>query len=84
MPDKRFRYLLEKYHQDVPGCAPWPRINLFSEEDLRADLAVTNELRDEYGMNTPEGAIGGGVIGGWIAQALRMRPRLLQYPAGLI
>jgi hypothetical protein len=35
-------------------------------------------------MNTPDGAIGGGVIGGWLAQALRMRPARLQYPAGLV
>lgn len=43
-----------------------------------------NELRDEYDTNTTEGAIGGGTIGGWIAQALRVRPALLQYPTGLI
>ncbi len=84
MADQRFLYLLEKYRQEVPGYAPWPRINTFSDEDLRADLAVAHELRDEHGMNTSDGAVGGGVIGGWIAQALRMRPRLLQYPAGLI
>jgi hypothetical protein len=58
------------------------RISTFSDEDLRADLVVAHELRDEYGMNTSDGAVGGGVIGGWIAQALRMRPRLLQYPVG--
>jgi len=80
MTDQRFPYLLAKYAQEVPGYAPWPRINTISDDDLRADLAVAHELRDEYGMNTSDGAVGGGVIGGWIAQALRMRPQLLQYP----
>jgi hypothetical protein len=45
---------------------------------------VAHALRDEHGANTTEGAIGGGTIGGWIAQALRARPQLLQYPVGLI
>ncbi len=45
---------------------------------------MARALRDEYGMATSDGAIGGGVIGGWIAQALRMRPRMLRYPVGLI
>jgi hypothetical protein len=84
MADHRYLYLLEKYRQEIPGCAPWPRINTFSDDNLRADLTVAHELRDEYGTNTFDGAVGGGVIGGWIAQALRMRPRLLQYPAGLL
>lgn len=83
MADQRFLYLLEKYRQEFAGFAPWPLINTFSDDDLRADLAVAHELRDEYGMNTSDGAVGGGVIGGWIAQALRMRPHLLQYPVGL-
>ena len=84
MADKRFLYLLEKYRQEIPGCAPWLRINMLSDEELKADLEVAHELREAYGMNTTDGTIGGGVIGGWIAQSLRMRPRLLQYPAGLI
>jgi hypothetical protein len=82
MADQRFLYLLEKYCQEVPDHAPWPRINTVSDEDLRADLAVAHGLRDEHGMNTSDGAVGGGVIGGWIAQALRMRPRLLHIPPG--
>jgi len=45
---------------------------------------VAHALRDQYGTSTTEGAIGGGTIGGWIAQALRMRPRLVEHPAGLI
>jgi hypothetical protein len=84
MADKRFLYLLTKYRQEVAGYAPWPLINTFSDDELRTDLRVAHALRDEYSMNTTEGAIGGGIIGGWIAQALRMRPRLLQYPTGLI
>jgi hypothetical protein len=84
MADKRFLYLLGKYRQEVAGCAPWPLINTLSDEELKADLAVAHELRDEHGMNTSDGAVGGGVIGGWIAQALRARPHLLQYPVGLI
>ena len=47
-------------------------------------LEVAHSLRDEYGTSTTEGAIGGGTMDGWIGQALRMRPRLLAYPAGLI
>jgi len=84
MADQRYLYLLEKYPQEFPGYAPWPLINTFPDEGLRGDLAVAHELRDEYGTSTVEGAVGGGVIGGWIAQALRMRPSLLQYPDGLI
>jgi hypothetical protein len=84
MADQRFLYLLGKYRQEVPGCAPWPLINTFSDEDLRDDLAVAHALRNEYGMGTSDGAVGGGVIGGWIAQALRARPHPLQYPVGLI
>jgi hypothetical protein len=84
MADQRLHYLLGKYRQEVAGCAPWPLINTFSDQDLRDDLAVAHALRDEYGMTTPDGAVGGGVIGGWIAQALRARPHLLQYPVGLV
>lgn len=84
MADPRYLYPYDKYPQEVPGCGPWPLINTFSDEELRADLEVAHALRDEHGMSTTEGAIGGGTIGGWIAQALRMRPRLLAYPAGLI
>jgi hypothetical protein len=84
MADQRFLYLLGKYQQEVPGCAPWPLINTFSDDELKDDLTVAHELREEYGMNTYDGAVGGGVIGGWIAQALRARPSLLQYPVGLI
>jgi hypothetical protein len=82
--DQRFLYLLEKYRQEVPGYAPWPRINTFSDEELRTDLRMATELREARPTNTSESAVGGGVIGGWIAQALRMRPAMLQYPAGLI
>jgi hypothetical protein len=84
MADKRYPYLLGKYRQEVAGCGPWPLINTFSDDELKADLEVAHALRDEYGASTTEGAIGGGTIGGWIAQALRARPYLLQYPAGLI
>ena len=84
MVDKRYLYLLRKYPQEVPGSGPWPLINTFSNKELKADLAVAHELRDEYGAGTTEGAIGGGTIGGWIAQALRMRPRLLRYPVELV
>lgn len=82
MADQRFLYLHNKYWQEVAGCAPWPLIDTFFDEDLRDDLAVAHALRDEYGTSTTEGAIGGGTIGGWIAQALRARPQLLQYPSG--
>lgn len=82
--DDRYLYLLGKYRQEVPGCGPWPFINTLSDDELRADLDVAHALRDEYGPSTTEGAIGGGTIGGWIAQALRMRPSLLAYPTGLI
>lgn len=58
-------------------------MNTVSDEDLRADLRIAAELRETYGMNTSDGAVGGGVIGGWLAQALRMRPAMLQVPAGL-
>jgi hypothetical protein len=75
--------LLEKYPQEFAGYAPWPRISAVSDEELRADLEVSHELRATYGMNTYDGAVGGGVIGGWLAQALRMRPARLQCPAGL-
>lgn len=84
MADKRFLYLHKKYRQEAAGSGPWPFISTLSDDELRADLEVAHALRDEYGMTTTEGAIGGGTIGGWIAQALRMRPRLLQYPARLI
>ncbi len=84
MADKRYLYLLGKYPQEVPGCGPWPLINTLSDEALKDDLAVAHALRDEYDASTTEAAIGGGTIGGWIAQALRARPSLLQYPAGLI
>jgi hypothetical protein len=84
MADQRFVYLLGKYQQEVAGCAPWPRINTFSDDELEEDLTVAHELREEYGMNTYDGAVGGGVIGGWIAQALWARPHMLQYPVGLI
>jgi hypothetical protein len=82
MADQRFLYLLRKYPQDRPGCAPWSLINAVSDEDLQADLRIAAELRETYGMNTSDGAVGGGVIGGWLAQALRMRPAMLQVPAG--
>ncbi len=82
--DERYLYLHAKYRQEVPGCGPWPFINTLPDDELRADLEVAHALRDECGPSTTEGAIGGGTIGGWIAQALRMRPRLLAYPAGLI
>jgi hypothetical protein len=84
MADQRYLYLLRKYPQEVSGCGPLPLINTFSDEELGDDLAVALALRDEHGTNTTEGAIGGGTIGGWIAQALRARPQLLQYPVGLI
>ena len=84
MADQRYLYLLRKYPQERPGCGPWPLINTFSDDELRDDLTVAHALRDEYGMSTTEGAIGGGTIGSWIAQALRARPNLLQYPVGLI
>jgi hypothetical protein len=83
MADQRYLYLLGKYPQEVPGCGPWPLINTFSDEELKADLAVSQALRDEYDASTTEAAIGGGTIGGWIAQALRARPNLLQYPSRL-
>ena len=84
MADQRYRYLLGKYPQEVPGCGPWPLINTFSDEELREDLAVAHALRDEYGTSTVEAAIGGGTIGGWVAQALRARPQFLQYPTELM
>lgn len=69
-------------HQELRGCAPalpgqWPFMNTLSDDELRADLEVAHALRDQYGTSTTEGAIRGGTIGGWIAQALRVRPRLL-------
>jgi hypothetical protein len=82
--DRRYLYLHDKYPQEVPGCGPWPLINTFSDDELKADLGVAHALRDEYDTSTTEAAIGGGTIGGWIAQALRARPQLLQYPDGLI
>ena len=82
--DERYLYLHGKYRQEVPGCGPWPFINTLRDEELKDDLAVAHALRVEYGPSATEGAIGGGTIGGWIAQALRMRPHLLQYPVGLI
>lgn len=84
MVDQRYLYLLRKYPQEVPGSGPWPLTNTLSERELKADLEVAHSLRDEYGMSTTEGAIGGGTIGGWIAQALRVRPNLLRYPVGLL
>jgi hypothetical protein len=84
MADQRYLYLYGKYPQEVPGCGPWPLINTFSDEELKADLAVSQALRDEYDASTTEAAIGGGTIGGWIAQALRASPSLLQYPDGQI
>ena len=84
MADQRYLYLYGKYPQEVPGCGPWPLINTFSDEELKADLAIYHALRDEYDASTTEAAIGGGTIGSWIAQALRARPQLLQYPVGLI
>jgi hypothetical protein len=83
MADQRYLYLLQKYPQYRPGHAPWHLINPLSEDELRADIHIASELRDAYGMNTYEGAVGGGVIGGWLAQALRMRPDKLQVPAEL-
>ncbi len=82
MADQRFLYLLEKYRQEIPGHAPWPRINDCSDGELEADLRVAAELREEFPTNTYENAVGGGVIAGWLAQALRMRPDLLEYPTG--
>jgi hypothetical protein len=82
--DERFLYLLKKYPQEVAGRAPWPCINAIADEELRADLCIAAELRDSFPSNTYESAVGGGVIGGWLAQALRMRPAMLRYPAGLI
>jgi hypothetical protein len=82
--DQRYVYLHDKYRQERPGCGPWPFVNRLSDDELRTDLAVAHALRDEYDASTTEAAIGGGTIGGWIALALRMRPELLQYPAGLI
>jgi hypothetical protein len=35
MADSRLLYLLEKYPQEVAGCAPWPRINALSDEEIR-------------------------------------------------
>ncbi|MGO9761392.1 MAG: hypothetical protein ACLP1Q_09075 [Solirubrobacteraceae bacterium] len=84
MADQRYLYLLGKYPQEVPGYGPWPLINTYSDEELKDDLAVAHALRDEYDASTTEAAIGGGTIGGWIAQALRARPNLLQYPDGLV
>jgi hypothetical protein len=80
MADGRFLYLLDKYRQDMPGHAPWPRINVCSENELEADLHVAAELREQFPTDTYEHNVGGGVIAGWLAQALRMRPYLLQYP----
>jgi hypothetical protein len=82
--DPRYLYLHDKYRQERPGCGPWPFINTLPDDELRADLGVSQELRDEYDASTTEAAIGGGTIGSWIAQALRARPNLLQYPVGLI
>lgn len=82
--DRRYVYLHDKYRQERPGCGPWPFINTLEDDELKADLAIAHALRDEYDASTTEAAIGGGTIGGWIAQALRMRPYLLQYPDGMI
>jgi hypothetical protein len=82
--DERYLHLHAKYRQEVPGCGSWSFINTLPDDELRAELEVALALREEYGPSTTEGAIGGGTIGSWIGQALRARPYLLQYPAGLI
>jgi hypothetical protein len=57
-------------------------IELAFEREGR-ELAVSTTPGEFRPTNTSESAVGGGVIGGWIAQVLRMRPAMLQYPAGL-
>ena len=69
--ERNLQYLIQKYRQERAGFAPWPFINTLSEDDLRADLRLALTVPDSPG----------GVIGAWLAQALRMRPYLLQYPA---
>jgi hypothetical protein len=69
---RKLGYLIDKYRQERAGCAPWPFINTLSEDELRADLRIA--------LTIPEGV--GGVIGGWLGQALRMRPNMLRIPAG--
>jgi hypothetical protein len=72
MGDAQYLRLLQKYRQDRPG-PPWERINPMSDVELHDDLQVANALQETYGPNTLESVIGGGVIGGWIAQALMIR-----------
>jgi hypothetical protein len=66
------RDLIEKYQNERPGFALWRFINTLSGDEIRADL--------RFALTIPDGV--GGVIGGWLAQALRARPNMLQIPAG--
>jgi hypothetical protein len=68
---RKLNYLLDKFRQERPGMAPWPFINTLSDNELRRDLRIAQSV--------PDGP--GGVVAGWLAMALRMRPALLEYPA---
>jgi hypothetical protein len=64
--------LIQKYRNERAGFAPWRFINTLSEDEIRADL------RSALAM--PGGVCE--VIAGWLGQALRARPYLLEVPAG--
>jgi hypothetical protein len=44
-----------------------------SDAELHDDLRMAKEFKTTFGPHTQENVIGGGVIGGWIAQALMIR-----------
>lgn len=70
--DDKLQHLTDTYRQERPGFAPWPFINTLSDDELRADIHIAGTVHDGRAD----------VIAAWLAQALRMRPNLLQYPAG--
>jgi hypothetical protein len=65
-------YLVKKYRQERAGFAPWRFIATLPDDELRADLQTAQSVPDGQGN----------VIGAWLAQALRYRPLLLDYPTG--
>lgn len=71
-PREQYVELLGRYRQ-VESGPPWHLINTRSDEQLRAELRCSEQLGDHFGPDTHEGVIAGGVIHGWIAQALRNR-----------
>jgi hypothetical protein len=77
--DARYLDLLEKYRQVRPG-PPWERIEAWTDAELHGHLNTTRELREEFPPDTKEHVIGGGVIGGWIAQALMIRRFRREHP----